>query len=217
MNDSVRTLGGIGNMAGERMELRGITTVREFNEYIRVTDTEELKKFIDVIALNNRGGECMEGYYPRVHNKRIKDGLIEYIREEKEGFEAVDYRTYRTPAANAGRLTLHCEKGKHRWDKYNERGDRPSRKTMEREGVAFRGIKGTGYRYGKSCKPDEELTEEQRDELLRNDDRYSSRREYECKCFRSRRTCEDFKEERGNRKGTKKGYCEWNNGRCMRK
>ena len=67
------TLPGIGKMAKQKLQHRGINSVEDLNTYILHHRTSALRDLVHHIALNPRREECLEGYYPRKHNKRIQD------------------------------------------------------------------------------------------------------------------------------------------------
>ncbi len=70
----LKKLQGIGEMAREKLIQSGINTVTELDTYIMQSSNSVLQQFVNEISLNPRREECLEGYYPRIHNKRIKDG-----------------------------------------------------------------------------------------------------------------------------------------------
>jgi hypothetical protein len=189
------------------------------NDYI--INTLDLVSFIEQIAGNPRANMCLEGYYPRRHNKRIVDGLTEYIQQIIPDFEYRDANKYRAPTNSVDNV-LNCGTNEYVvYESYN--GSTASTATMKREGGAYRAGPGPSgqYKYGKSCMLSNVLTDAERDVLL-NTAPYISRKHYPCKCFQSKKTCEDFSEGRNNRVLRTKSkvgkstvpYCTWEDGRC---
>lgn len=218
---NLRTLSGIGKMAKRKLRDRGINSVEHLETYIMNHRNSSLRDFVNHISLNPRGEECLEGYYPRKHNKRIKDGLIQKIKELKPAFQMDDYKTLRVPANNFVEPVIRCgveDLGLGAYHPYDN--SIASQGTVLREGVAYRGIPGGGYRYGKSCVPELVWPLARRDAELRNNIVYRNRRRYKCACFRTEATCNDMNSVRGNRllkaNGTpKEPYCKWNDNRCL--
>lgn len=209
---SLQSIRGIGPMARERLNQEGITTKQELIEHIQGLPLNELEPFVYRISRNLKHG-CHEGYYPRVHNKMIYDGLSDVIMETR-GVMLRDAHRTRAPPSQATRPQIYCGKTVGINDPY-------SRATMEREGVAFRAVPGpqTEYRYGKSCKPGQQLSAAERDALIRGDVRYQARRYYPCECFREKTTCNDFSVNRNNRIIGRHGrptrpYCRYIQGQC---
>jgi hypothetical protein len=220
---NIKSLDGIGKMASFRMNQNGLGTVEAFSDYILSHTYKELQALVYLISVNLRADKCLEGYYPRKHNKRIMDGMIGYIKTIKPDFNMPDYKTIRAPQNKINMDVIDCNTHTIKpFVPYND-DDVFSRGTMEREGVAYRAKGGpeTQYRYGKSCVPNKSLTSAQRDELIRTNPVYNNRRYYKCECFKEQETCEDFVLERGNRIMSKKKirkptvhYCKWN-GVCV--
>jgi hypothetical protein len=213
----IKTLDGIGKMARIRMMHLGLGTVEAFNDYILSHAHDELQELVYAISANPRADECLEGYYPRKHNKRIMDGMIEYIKTLEPDFNMADYKTIRAPLNKTTTQVINCDVHEiGPFVSYNN--SRFSRATMDREGVSYRGVSGpdTQYRYGKSCIPDTRSNAIARDQLIRNNPIYNNRRHYKCDCFLTKETCEDFAPQRTNRIINKKGkptvaYCKWDN------
>lgn len=227
-------LPGIGKMSRKRLIDMNFATVEELTDYILSPETtdEDLIQLVDQIALNPRANVCLEGYYPRVHNKRIKDGLTAHILAYRPNFTIDDYRTVRAPESATGDDVIQCgipaqewgaagtyvahKKGAHHWGPYESfDGSSLSEATMQREGIAHRATPGVGYRYGKACIPDPEATRAERDMMIRSNNIYSNRQYYSCSCFRSKKTCEDFTEQRDNRRlDPTLSYCMWDGHIC---
>lgn len=212
------TLSGIGRLAKHRLVQRGITSVEDLDAYIDNHRASALRGLVDQICSNPRKDECLEGYYPRRHNKRIKDGLIRKIKALKPAFDMNDSETWRVPAGRFGDPVIRCDtRAFGAFQPYDN--SVPSQGTMVREGVAFRGIPGGGYRYGKSCLPARDWTQAERDAELRTNPVYQNRRRYKCGCFRTAATCNDMRAARGNRLLTRNGrpkepYCRWYQNSC---
>jgi hypothetical protein len=213
------TLPGIGKLAKERIRQRGLPFVEDLDAYIMGHRTSLLKDFVHLISLNPRRDECLEGYYPRKHNKRVKDGLITQIKRLKPLFEMNDYRTSRVPAERQNDPVIRCDT--RTLGPFVSYDNSPGNQgTVLREGVPFRGIPGSGYRYGKACLPPEDLTLVERDAEIRTNPVYRNRRHYKCSCFRSLETCNDMSPARGNRLLKRDGrpkdpYCRWQDNRCQ--
>jgi hypothetical protein len=210
---SLQSIPGIGPMAAGRLNNEGIATKEELIQYIQTLPMGELEPFVYRISRNLKRG-CHEGYYPRIHNKMIYDGLADIIMETR-GIRLRDAHRTRAPPTQATRPQIYCGSSLSNNDPY-------SRATMEREGVAFRGVPGpqTEYRYGKSCKPGGHLDAAERNRLIREDIRYQTRRYYPCECFREEATCNDFRVENNNRIIGRSGkptrsYCIYNQGQCI--
>jgi hypothetical protein len=213
------TLPGIGKMAKQKLQQRGINTVEHLNTYILHHRDSALRDFVHHISLNPNRAECLEGYYPRKHNKRIKDGLIAKIKELKPTFNMNDYKTLRVPPHKFADQVIRCDTlGLGPYLPYDD--STSSQGTIEREGVAYRGIPGSGYRYGKSCLPSRHWSHAKRNTELRTNPVYRNRRRYKCSCFRTASTCNDMRSVRGNRLlkangNPKEPYCKWYLNRCV--
>ena len=213
------TLPGIGKMAKQKLQQRGINSVEDLNTYILHHRTSALRDLVHHIALNPRREECIEGYYPRKHNKRIKDGLIRKIKELNPAFHMNDYKTLRVPPHNRADQVVRCDTlALGLYQPYDD--SIASQATVEREGVAYRGIPGSGYRYGKSCLPARHWSLAERNAELRTNVIYRNRRRYKCGCFRTKMTCNDMSSTRGNRLlkangRPKEPYCKWYLNRCV--
>lgn len=213
-------LNGIGRMAKERMIQHNLATVEAFNEYIVSHTNDEIRGLINAISTNLRAEECLEGYYPRKHNKRIVDGLTEHIKTIRGSFTMLDYKRIRAPLNKTNKLVINCKtKTLEPYVSYNNSVF--SQSTMVREGLAYPLVgPKTQYQYGKSCIPSAKLTITERDRLIRTDPIFRNRRQYKCQCFLSEETCNDFTRQRQNRiinrrnKPTMK-YCRWHNDKCL--
>ena len=204
------TLPGIGKLAKARLQRRGISFVEDLDLFIMRRRTTALRDFVHQMSLNPRQEECLEGYYPRRHNKRIKDGLVRKIKGLKPDFEITDYKTLRVFENERYEPVLRCDR--HGLGPYQPYDDSiANQATILREGVA--------YRSGKSCIPSLLLTLAERDAELRLNPAYRNRRRYKCGCFRSEATCNDMSSVRGNRHlkadgRPKEPYCRWQANRC---
>jgi len=215
---SLMKIKGIGKMAKQRLiEMYGINDSGDLDEYILNHDEAEIMGMINNVSENPRYGKCMEGYYARKHNKRIKDGLTEYVMDINPDYVDDDYLTVRVPEDHINDLVIKCKSdGNHSMAEYQSYNNSvASDDIIEREGVAYPEIEGDGYRYGKSCMLPEDATEAERDNMIRNNMYYVSRQYYQCGCFSNSKTCGDFSVNRGNRiKDVTKPYCKWENNKC---
>jgi len=235
----IGVLEGVGKMTRQRMINRGLGTVELFNEYIHNHNNTELRQLINEVSLNPRGNQCLEGYHPRIHNKRIVDGLVSYVKTQRINFVHPDYKKSRVPPSKVNNPYIQCGNPAQKWGNYYwghttgvhhigqyipyETNDptratsTPSTGTLHREGIAYRSVPKTGFKSGKSCIPNKSLSTTQRNHLIRTNAIYQNRRHYNCDCFRSEKTCNDFAPQRGNRllrTYTKVGlptkpYCKW--------
>ena len=207
---SVRTLSGIGKMAaGRLLDQYNIRTIAELDTYVQSHTDTEVRALIHQVSMNEKYGRCLEGYYPRKHNKMIYDGLTEHI-----GIAMPDDGKVRVPVARMGDYVINCKSnGQHQMVPYVP-GGVGSDTIISREGVAYPTM-GDGYRYGKSCIPPSDLSVAERDNLIRTSPFYRNRQYYKCGCFGSRATCEDFSRGRNNRRlNRSESECVWRNNQC---
>lgn len=132
MDDAVSSLPGIGAMATARLAQLGIQTVAELEQHLQALNHTQIRQFIERIAQNPRKKECIEGYSPRFYNKRIVDGLYDFVREHVDpGFILPEAYTYRATVPD--HAVLHCPTGDYgQYHSYN--GSAPSADTIQRHG-----------------------------------------------------------------------------------
>jgi len=217
MRWSLRHVEGVGRLMRGRLRGQGIRTLDQLRDHIRgligegsnATKKRRLQAFVDTITLNPRGLTCIEGYVPRKHNKFARDGLIGFMADDvgvpHHLLPTFRDKTRRPPRPGApspafDKRVIPFEGG---WA-YPHGSRIPT--TLRRP---------RSYPFGKAEEPPADLTRTQRDHALRTDPRFSQRRHFPCKCFKSRRTCEDFGPRRRNRlEGSRLSSCIWTNGEC---
>lgn len=210
-DEPLRKIYGVGRMTATRLRTKGLVKVKDLKAWLRdvrrgpgthLTKKRKIESLVNDVTMNRRRLKCLEGYQVRSHNRIARNALVRFLRSQCHlpanlippwGSRTRLPPRQGRPSPLFAKQLVEPYNGKPPYEGGWQWPHGPLRPTTLASVPMFP--------YGKAPKLAPELTQAQRDALIRSPHSPQRfRQAFPCSCFQSKETCQDFNPSRANRR-----------------